>query len=206
MSDPLVGNILTDENYRDAIHVAIAPVEASEDLWPGDRIVFVDPADNTLVRKAENVEGIGLVDPYLKRRVKKGQRFWMFLMPRSIQSLHHHWTHPAFNDKPVDTQASMTQPVHAPSEEESEALMKALRAGPSINWMKNYVANNTDDEMTYDDLLGFADDWVNHSEYANEGGRFEGWGLPYEFWTHYEVIRGVVVPESKKTGFFSCAC
>lgn len=95
MSELPIGKLIDDTAGRDAIHIAIAPVTAGEDLAPGAHIGFMDD-------KKELVCGwkslIGIVDPFLKDGVKRGERFWMFLYPNTITSLRHEWTHPAFED------------------------------------------------------------------------------------------------------------
>lgn len=92
---PKVGQLITNgDKRRDAIHVALAPATANEDLNPGDHIGFAEEKNIELFGKCENP--IGIVDPYLKDQVKKGQSFWMFLYPETVTSLRHVWTHPAY--------------------------------------------------------------------------------------------------------------
>lgn len=94
MSDTLgLGKIITTEQHRDAIHVAVAPVIANRTLFPGQHIGFTAPGAETV---DENGPNIGIVDPFIVGRVQKGERFWMYLYPGSITSLRHDWTHPAF--------------------------------------------------------------------------------------------------------------
>lgn len=95
-----IGRLLQGDALRDAIHVAVAPVVAGETLDPGQGLVFTQKNDNE-VRKG-TVNTVGVVDPFLKGYVRKGQRFWMFLNPGSINSLRHDWTHPAFGPEKVD--------------------------------------------------------------------------------------------------------
>lgn len=94
MNDLNLGQIITTEQQRDAVHIAVAPVIAARSLQPGQRIEFVDGSTDTV--KGSIGVGIGIVDPFLTRDVGKGDRFWAWLTPGSITSLRHNWTHPAF--------------------------------------------------------------------------------------------------------------
>jgi hypothetical protein len=92
---PSLGRLIDDgERRRDAVHVAIAPVTASEALAPGQHVGFVREGDLELVGPA--AEPLGVVDPFLREPVPKGQRFWLLLYPDTITGLRHVWTHPAF--------------------------------------------------------------------------------------------------------------
>lgn len=87
-----IGKILDSNPGRDAIHVAIAPVIAIQELQPGQRIGLVDGESKAGVTSRP----LGIVDPYLTESVKFGQMFYMFLFPQTVTSLRHVWTHPGF--------------------------------------------------------------------------------------------------------------
>lgn len=86
-----LGEIITTEQHRDAIHVAVAPVEAGERLTPGTHVTL--RADGKAVSGAAT---IGIVDPFLRQFLMPGDRFWLFLYPNTITSLRHDWSHPSF--------------------------------------------------------------------------------------------------------------
>jgi len=89
---PEVGKLIEGPAFRDAIHVAVAPVVAGYRMKPG---THVGPMyDGT--QFGPSVNNIGIVDPYLSEDVMPGQRFWLFLYPNTVTSLRHAWTHPAF--------------------------------------------------------------------------------------------------------------
>lgn len=109
MDAPVVGKLIENgDRRRDAIHVAIAPVMAAETLFPGQPIGFTDdasllpdgiaaPGPHELLAGVDWPDGpVGVVDPYLHVPVQAGHRFWMFVMPNTVTSLRHVWTHPAF--------------------------------------------------------------------------------------------------------------
>lgn len=87
-----IGKLIDQERHRDAIHVAVAPVEAGEKLAPGQHVGINKDGKATL----RNATSVGIVDPFLKVNVKKGDLFYLFLYPGSIVSLRHEWVHPAF--------------------------------------------------------------------------------------------------------------
>lgn len=97
MNNPTLGKLLTGGEQRDAIHVAIAPVQAQVDLLPGRH---VDATGNV------TGEHVGIVDPFLGNMVRKGDWFYLFLYPNTVTSLRHVWTHPAFPPEGPATQSS----------------------------------------------------------------------------------------------------
>ncbi len=98
MSDIKLGLFPVENSQRDAIHIAVVPVVSEENLYPGDRVALVAGTTHKVqsLRGAENEMGIGIVDPFLSKRIYAGQRFWLLLYPHTITSLRHEWTHPAF--------------------------------------------------------------------------------------------------------------
>ncbi len=97
MSVPEVGNLIEGDAYRDAIHVAVAPVKAGQDLKAGDS-VRIDKKDQTAI-VCNARDRVGVVDPFLMTTVSKGERFWLFMTPNTVTNLRHAWTHTAFSNK-----------------------------------------------------------------------------------------------------------
>jgi hypothetical protein len=94
MNPPEVGKLAPETAFRDAIHVAVAPVIASTILQPGEHVGYHNgKSDKTM-------PAIGIVDPFLTEPVQKDEKFWLFLYPGSITSLRHVWTHNAFSRLP----------------------------------------------------------------------------------------------------------
>lgn len=178
MSDTLkLGNLVSPENYnkRDATHIAVAAVEAGENLAPGTHVGFL--ADGRVGKRGKN---IGIVDPFLKRNVIRGDKFWLYLYPGSITSLQHLWTHPAFNS-------------NTKVDEEIRAMH------PSEKWIRDYAEQIG---VEYQELMDNANSYIKWGNYWCEGGRFESMRIPDEFWIHYEKLTG----EKGEGSFFSCSC
>ena len=184
---PKLGNVREgDDGFRDAVHIAVAPVFASEDLEPGDRIGFTGEA----YQVGKNAPIIGIVDPFIRITVLEGEKFYMFLMPNTITSLRHDWTHPAFAEEDELAEAQKT-------------FHKIQGTPESEKWVKDYAEGI---DTTYQELMDAAKNYIDYGEYFTEGGKFEGVWLPDEFWVHYEKITRKKVDEENKHSFFSCSC
>lgn len=187
-----MGMILPDDvGGRDAVHVAVIAIKAPGNLMPGDHVDKHGGTDDDLV---------GIVDPFLKDGVEKGQRFWLYLYPRTITSLHHSWTHPAFEDD-----------IASPDEDIPQSL--AEQKAKSEAWLRNFIANS--DCPSYETLMAglrgevpdelYGPIYVEAGdEYLSINGQDASGTIPPEFWDHAEVILGKKFP-SRPT-YFSCSC
>jgi hypothetical protein len=85
---------------RDAIHLAVEPVYAGEKLYPAQEVCLLKGPDGLTYAYASlpSSKKLGIVDPFLKDPVMKGDKFWFILKPRQITSLRHVWSHPDFEE------------------------------------------------------------------------------------------------------------
>ena len=131
MSDTLdtLGTILPKDYpiERDAVHVAVLVVEAGETLHANDPVEYKEGVAYKF--KSWNTEkAIGNVDPFLNDTVSKGEKFWLFLKPKTITSLKHEWDHPEI---PADTsvrrktEAQITQEKEEAEKYLSQAVVKS---------------------------------------------------------------------------------
>lgn len=186
---------IPDNSGRDAIHLAVEPAVAGIPLRAGERVKFEDGkailADD---------DATGIVDPFITGMVRPGERFWFVVLPRTITSLRHVWSHPLF---PEEGAAA----YHADADEHYVA------ASPAEQWLRDY-AKQIDEN--FDDLMEAADGWVRSGEYfygAPQGtpgdvyfGKFEGESTHRDFWPNYEAYRQTEVPKDKQRSFFTCSC
>ncbi len=82
------------DRKKDAIHVAIAYVEAGEALVAGQRVGLTYAGSGIVDSRSKTP--IGVVDPFIEGTVLAGDSFWLFLFPDSITGLRHEWEHPQF--------------------------------------------------------------------------------------------------------------
>lgn len=169
-----LGMIHTRQEYRDAIHLAVEPVEAGQALKAGDHIYLLDGKAYKLPKTSSDT--LGIVDPFLMAPVKEGEKFWLVVYPRKITSLRHVWSHPAFPE-PVEVK-------EVSKEERFAADLVAFvkeRSGISVEEYKQSPQHTRDlKQAVYE--AGFADKaakkanayvWI--SNYADElsDGRYQ---------------------------------
>ncbi len=180
MSEKLnLGQIITTEQHKDAIHVAVAPVVAGENLSPCAHVCL---AEDGRVVVGSKKNRIGIVDPFLCEWVEEGERFWLFLYPGSITSLRHEWTHPAFKDEPL------------PPEE--------LDTSDSKKWLEGFAKKTGRD---YNGLIAMAPNLTGGSAFVGEGATRDRFNdHKEEFLKHLSAVTGMNF--DKDNVYFSCAC
>lgn len=195
-----LGTLIDDKQKRDAIHLAVEPVVAGERLSPGERITVVDG----VAMSADDPEALGIVDPFLKNPVRKGQRFWFVMLPRTIKSLRHVWAHPAFPDE-VGTEA----PDEPDEPEEVPPAIRTLRnlqtKERSERWLREFC--NSADCPSYETVMATIANGNRGSrdgEYLHFSGSDAHGEIPAEFWDHAETVLGRKL-EQRPT-HFSCSC
>lgn len=172
-----LGKLITTEQNRDAIHIAVAPVIAAERLAPGQHIGFVE-GSATHVRAGET--RLGIVDPFLTDWVEKDQRFFMLLYPNTITSLRHEWVHPAFDALPTKEQVAKTV---ADKDAKDELCRYAREQG-----------------VDYDRLICIM-------QYGSRGGDEQVDSvLPGYVWDLYERVTGDKASQSRREEYMGCAC
>lgn len=93
---PELGKLIEKQEFRDAVHLAVAPVTAGETLHPGQR-VGLNRNMEAVSPNNMDVEYVGIVDPFLEcGEIYEGQKFWLVIHPYTITGLRHAWTHKAF--------------------------------------------------------------------------------------------------------------
>lgn len=186
MEDLGIGKKITTYQKRDAIHIAIFPGIAGEELVAGEHVGLSSDDGKTFNKKAKPV---GIVDPFLRGRVKVGEQFWVFLYPNTVTSLKHNWSHPDFeNDIP------------------EENIFSQLKNFESRKWLEQFA---TDIGLSYEELMTAAADSVKSED---EWGTYVTIHVdtPYdkleEFWKHYAKVAYIKLPEKYGKNFFSCSC
>lgn len=187
---PELGKLITDDQERDAVHIAIYPSIAGMKLYPSQSVYILD-------EKAVHgtVNPIGIVDPFLKEPVYIDQKFWIFLYPNTITSLRHDWTHPSFKRE----DSLIEVPIEG--REKSEEWMR--------NLADQYARYGYDDRRDdpYKWLMDGADRIVEGVEsYIVFNVDCHGDIDPQEFWRHYQIIRGKFVTLDVREDIFSCSC
>jgi hypothetical protein len=171
-----LGMLCHDERERDAIHIAVIPMQAGADLPPGQHVAVIDgralPTTDAL--------SVGVVDPFLLKPVKEGERFWLLVQPFTVRSLHHDWSHPDLPRQQPDY-GNMTE---------------------SEKWLRVFASKG---RIDYDDMLAMAavGDYIVFGTEMYDVPDHER----DEFWRHVAVVTGKsFTPEHIQKTMFSCDC
>ena len=181
----VLGTIITDKEVgRDAIHLACLPAVCG-DKWlsPGDDVGLVDGVATSGARNL-----IGIVDPFLKAPVAKGQKFLIVIYPRRITSLRHVWSHPDVPDE---------SDFFAQSEPSTQASALAR-----LDEIAREILNEGDKSLQY--LLGGME-----YGYISDGDKFEGYGnvdIPDRAWDLYKIAFPGKNVDRREDVYFSCSC
>lgn len=213
-----LGMIIDATQKRDAIHLAVEPIEAGENLWPGDDVgIFQGKAyrQGRAMGDGFILMGLGIVDPFVHKGigVRQGQRFWLVVYPRQIHSLRHVWTHPAFPDAPElsDLKAPVvTAPDGTINVGETEYTRNMAE---SERWLRDWCgdADRPDYQMLIDGLAGEVEysargnvrGLTHDGEFLTTHGFSTSGEIPDEFWDHIEVVTG---KKFERATHFNCSC
>lgn len=91
----------SEEDRRDAIHVAVIPLIAASRIDRGG-CFFLTSDGRACECSVDYHARVGVASPFIIRTVEPGERFWAVLWPNTITNLRHVWEHPAFKPKPPE--------------------------------------------------------------------------------------------------------
>lgn len=228
---------IPENSGRDAIHLAVEPAIAGQLLMAGDRVKIVDGVAVARVNNGDSDDATGIVDPFLVRPgfVEKGQKFWFVVLPRTITSLRHVWSHPAFPEAaeyhkdemdehyflqhdereigsvPVDvsnnvSRADMTRFLSEIKDNRPSVPAPEPVESMAKAWMRDYCAEIGE---RYEYIMEGAKRFLERGEYTygeKDSGNLEGVDVPAEFWERYHAITKEDVNVRSDDGFFSCSC
>jgi hypothetical protein len=94
-NDVTLGKIIPPDRpvARDAVHVAVLPVTADQDLMAGEHVGL---RNGRASRRFQ--PHIGIVDPFLRDVVMIDRRCYVCLYPGTVTGMRHHWSHPTVED------------------------------------------------------------------------------------------------------------
>lgn len=178
MSDVNLFENPNENSHRDAIHVAIEPGIAGVNFRYAK---YVRQFNNEWFPCNED-ECHGIINPWIEQDINKGDRFWVFIKPGTVNGMRHHWSHPELDDK------SKSRPTKQESRE----------------WLEAYTRSN--DCPSLDEILeGLSGDpdYRIDDEYFHCHGRDAHGYISPEFWFHIENLTGF---KTDKPGQWSCSC
>lgn len=195
-----LGTIIGPNEQRDAVHVAVIGVVATESLRPGEKISVIG------TRLAERDEPNAVVDPFLQQAVQKGEYFWAFMNPRRITDLRHAWSHPDVLD---EGQAPPPPVEPDPDQLTMENVFDALAGHPQAMEVLKETAK--DAEMPVGKLIKAATKYQETGDYLTfDEDVYPELADPEGFWSAWEKVTGkkadIKADEGRRGHFFRCGC
>ena len=190
---PLVG-----EAERDAVHIAIVPLVAGCDLYPGHPFrLSHGTTDVAISAQYHEKEAVGITNPFLgpnHYRIRKGDRFYGVLWPGTVVGMKHHWKHPAFDEvTPCDNEhvawlRKFSEKWGFVHEEMMVAATRKYQEGEEAG----------DDRWDDDYIVAYGRDLHGTEDFEL--------GEEAEFWDHIKALTGVDPEVQKKHVSWSCSC
>ena len=185
--DPIktIGQLLTGTEQRDCVHVAIMPVVLDSDYAEAGQPLRLVYGTKNRVRHAHSIDEtacIGVADPFMRRPIKNGQSFWVFLKPGSITGLRHDWVCPAIDQQP-------------PPNNEAEKWLRAFAS----KWNFNFADMIAEAQEAYGVIVAMKIDLHGRDELAP--------GDETKFWACIQELTGRKFDDEHRDKFvWSCSC
>ncbi len=155
----------TELGQKDAIHVAIVSVRAGKSMAPGQHFTMKDGE----AVPANPKDSVGVVSPFLRSNVMRGDSFWGLLKMDEIESVKHVWDHPQFSFEAPKTEPSRNKYIESYSKEFGvtyEELMEACSKYVNDEQQSEYPG--TLSEEAFDKVVDYLDSYDLYSEWGNE--------------------------------------
>lgn len=195
----------TKNDTRDAIHIAIIPLIAGEDFWHKDPVRL--GSDKTKGYCGAYGSCIGIVNPWRKGPVKKGELFWCVLNPDTVTGMKHYWQHPDFPNEvtieslteEISVESIIEKPMNEQSEEEHLIWLKTF--ADEWNFDLNeliFNAKSTDQENDWRCVVAQGHDLHSIGDLGNDY---------HLFWDHLEGYLNKKFDKEHRDGMnWSCSC
>lgn len=205
-----IGRLIGAGEQRDAIHVAVLPMEAGQVMSRG---TYVTIENGKAVAVGDPGNALGIVDPYLgfeggQKYVSPGEWFWLCILPRRTTSLRHAWSHPAIDDDPT-TRAATGPNAHRTWLENSahrtwlENWWSTADGGVSLDTFLEAVRDGSATEPDpYD--RDYSTTVVVDGDGVYVSGSDAHGMIPDTVWEHIEALIGR--PVTERPAYFSCSC
>jgi len=173
-----IGQLVGHTGIRDAIHCPIISAVAKMNLNVGTPVSILETGE---AEQSDLYSCVGIVDPFLRGFVQKGEQFWVWVRPGSISSLTHQWTH-----KRIPEFAAVV-----PDKEKARVRLQEFAEGPL--------------HVSLEEMLATIEACRGDTDNALYDHGYESLGVYAGFWDDYELYTGK--PDPNKEGwfyFFTC--
>lgn len=158
---------------KDAIHVAIVSCRAGSILKRAEP--FTINTDGEAIYCNEN-KSIGVVNPFIKHPVKRGEIFWGILKMQEVPNVKHVWEHPSFTFEAPTTPVKYNSILQSISDELGVTYQELMDACDKMeNTGNSSQYNGSLDKESFEDIT--YDKYELWSAWSEESGiEFENTG------------------------------
>lgn len=174
-----IGQLVGHTGVRDAIHCPIISAVAKMNLNVGTPVSILETGE---AEQSDLHTCVGIVDPFLRRCVQRGEQFWVWVRPGSISSLTHKWTHKLIPD--------FAEIV--PAKEQARVRLQEFAEGPL--------------HVTLDEMLEAIEACRRDDDNALYDHGYESLSVYPGFWTDYELYTGKPDPNKAEGYFYFFTC
>lgn len=188
-----LGTVHVKDEGRDAVHLAVYQITLGQSIsmWnKASKITIRENGRAYVFDESKDTKAYGILDPFIDQELNVGDKVWLVLFPGMITSLRHVWEHNFFPESPKET------PIHDAS---------SFSNYPHI---ENLAAQL---EITCDELISHADNYVLTGNYYIGSDEAEGVYANQSFWEEYYRYKGATsdistINEIYKGNFIGCSC
>lgn len=180
---PKIGHMLEGPGDKDAIHIAVVPVQLGEDMEAGAAVNVVNGKAYRAYATA-----IGILDPFLNNSMLfEDSWVYMFLYPNTITDLRHEWTLSSYDNNSTQVEMPRLDPE-------------------AVEWLENFAHSHG---TSYDALLVRCKEAIEDDD-SSPYITFYGTDIhevPHGFWNNFRKATGWEADPMKLLKItFSCSC
>jgi hypothetical protein len=167
----LLGRTPTALGMKDALHVAVVSLRAAYNLSVGSRISLNEHGE--AVCNGDEKDTFGIVNPYRKTDVVRGEWFWCMMDFGDIPKVKHVWDHPTVSFEPPTREVELNETLNSYAKDLGITYQQLMDITAKVvdSWeAQPYPKDGTKTEEEVDavEMWDFWYEWQEETDYEFE--------------------------------------